>query len=218
MSGSRYKLGSIKIVDGHDLLREIVMSTRFVVMKRPRPAALKRPAVALANVRSVVLKSAKAGSVALKRPALSFATAKSVASKSDEMESRKNTAKIHVQGAGDRRHKPIADEVDSDEDCPLSGELQFSVCESREGSYQQSAERVKAGNGLIVVARDVEGYKLGEVLYRISDTVDHETGLTVGCSYLVNSAKSGSTPYEHHPHEWTSATPLQTLSLQLRKR
>ena len=64
------------------------MSMRVVVMKRPRPAALKRLAVALANVRSVVLKSAKAGSVALKRPALSFATAKSVASKSDETESR----------------------------------------------------------------------------------------------------------------------------------
>ena len=190
--GQNHKLDSIKIVVGHDLLREIAMSMRVVVMKRPRPAALKRPAGALANVRSVVLKSAKAGSVALKRPALSFATAKSVASKSDETESRKNTAKIHVQGAGDRRHKPNADEVDSDEDCPLSGELQFSDCESRQGSYQQNAERAKAGDGLIVVARDIEGCKLGEVLYRISDTVDHETGLTVECSYPVNSAKVGA--------------------------
>ena len=72
------------------------MSMRVVVMKRPRPAALKRPAVALANVRSVVLKSAKADSVALKRPALSFATAKSVASKSDETESRGKTPPRYI--------------------------------------------------------------------------------------------------------------------------
>ena len=87
-TGQNHELSSIEIVEGHDLLREIVMSMRVVVMKRPRPAALRRPAVALGSVGSVVLKSAKAGSVALKRPALSFATAKSVASKSDETESR----------------------------------------------------------------------------------------------------------------------------------
>ena len=95
------------------------------------------------------------------------------------------------KGAATLSRPPCPGAADSEEDCPLSGELQFYDSESGRGSYQENAERVKAGNGLILVARDAEGYKLGEVLYQISDTMDHQTGIMVEGSYLVSSAKVG---------------------------
>ena len=68
---------------------------------------------------------------------------------------------------------PRRETEDVEEDCPLSGEIPYYDSTSGRGSYQENAERVKSGNGLILVARDSEGYKLGEVLYQISDAVDH---------------------------------------------
>ena len=87
---------------------------------------------------------------------------------------------------------PRREAVGSEEGCPLSGELQFYDSNSGRGSYQENAERVKSGNGLILVARNAEGYRLGEVLYQISDIVDHQTGIMVEGSYLFSSAKVGS--------------------------
>ena len=126
-------------------------------MKRPKIAAMKRPAAAAGH----------SGLRPLKRPAMS-------------------------RGAATLSKPPSPGTADSEEDCPLSGELQFYDSESGRGSYQENAERVKAGNGLILVARDAEGYRLGEVLYQISDTMDHQTGIMVEGSYLVSSAKVGS--------------------------
>ena len=51
---------------------------------------------------------------------------------------------------------PRREAVDSEEDCPLSGELQFYDSNSGRGSYQENAERVRSGNGLILVARNAE--------------------------------------------------------------
>ena len=87
---------------------------------------------------------------------------------------------------------PRRETEDVEEDCPLSGEIPYYDSTSGRGSYQENAERVKSGNGLILVARDSEGYKLGEVLYQISDAVDHQTGIMVEGSYLFSSAKVGS--------------------------
>ena len=81
---------------------------------------------------------------------------------------------------------------DIEDNDPLSSELQYYDSGSGRGSYQENAERVKPGNGLILVARDSEGCKLGEVLYQISDAVDHQTGIMVERSYLFSSAKVGS--------------------------
>ena len=81
---------------------------------------------------------------------------------------------------------------DIEDDDPLSCELQFYSSGSGRGSYQENAERIKSGNGLILVARDSEGCKLGEVLYQISDAADHRTGIIVEGCYLFSSAKVGS--------------------------
>ena len=79
---------------------------------------------------------------------------------------------------------PGHDAYEFDQHCPLSGEIPYYDSTSGRGSYQENAERVKPGNGLILVARDPEGYKLGEVLYQISDAVDHQTGIMMEGCYL----------------------------------
>ena len=107
--------------------------------------------------------------------------------------------------------KPLSQgQANSDEDCALSGELQFYDSEWGRGSYQESAERVKAGNGRILAARNAEGYRLGEVLYQISEAMDHLTGVMVEGSYIASSAKVGS--------NYTNVNPTSGRLLHLCKR
>ena len=52
--------------------------------------------------------------------------------------------------------------------CLASCDLEFYDSEAPQGSYDNSCQKAHAGNGLIIVAWNSKGYRLGEVLYRIS--------------------------------------------------
>ena len=75
------------------------------------------------------------------------------------------------------------------QDCMASCDLGFYDSEAPQTSYEKSRERVHAGNGLIIVAWNARGYRLGEVLYRILDTMNHRTGLIVEASRMVGSVR-----------------------------
>ena len=74
-------------------------------------------------------------------------------------------------------------------DCLASCDLRFYDSEVTQTSYGKSCGKAQAGNGLIVVAWNSKGYRLGEVLYRILDTMSHKTGLIVEASRMVSSVQ-----------------------------
>ena len=79
--------------------------------------------------------------------------------------------------------------ANADKNCPLSRDLPWYESESSHISYRESAERVRPGNGLIVVAWNAKGYRLGEILYRLLDTMSHKTGLVVEVMRLTSSVQ-----------------------------
>ena len=101
--------------------------------------------------------------------------------------------------------------ADADENCPLSGDLPFYDSESSQSSYRQNAERVRAGNGLIVVAWIAAGRGPLQSLGH-HEPQDWSRSGRVASSQLRSNA---SETCEHQPIKRMPITPLQTLSLRL---
>ena len=89
---------------------------------------------------------------------------------------------------GDRKRKSL-ETTHADEDGLVSCDLPFYNSEVSQGSYRENAGRVRAGNGLAIVAGNARGYRLGEILYRILVTMSHKTVLIVEGSRLAGSVQ-----------------------------
>ena len=94
--------------------------------------------------------------------------------------------------------------------CLASCDLEFYDSEAPQSSYEKSRQKAHAGNGLIIVAWNSKGYRLGEVLYRILDTMSHRTGLVVEASRIIGSVQG--------PEGHACSAPPEASLLHLCKR
>ena len=98
--------------------------------------------------------------------------------------------------------------------CLASCDLEFYDSEAPQSSYDNSCQKAHAGNGLIIVAWNSKGYRLGEVLYRILDTMSQRTGLVVEASRVLGSARGPELAIHGH----SCIAPPEACLLHLCKR
>ena len=72
----------------------------------------------------------------------------------------------------------------------LSGQVPYFDREiSSAEDYSSACGKCVTGSALFVKARDEDGYKLADVLYRVHDSLDHSSGLLLEADFITSSAK-----------------------------